>query len=229
MAFSLRQAEAYVLSHGEAWQRACWKAVFGYGPVEGLLFELMTQLSDQGDWTLSPEVTGPQGPLGPALFALRLLAPLNLGEDVFQVWERTVRHLRGMQAPDGSWGQDHQVYWTAAIGGYLRDARAREYVRLHAREEGDDRPTQWALLALDGVCHERLLAAVVGEALDPCDLVRIHESAVQAGLGPEDPLRRAVRARLGGLQEVDGSWKTTYGEAQRVSATLFAARALVAL
>ncbi len=124
--FSMRAAEAFVLGHGDPRRRATWKAAFGCGPVEVLVFELEPYLDAQGVWS-ALAADEPAGGLASAVVALRVLAGVNLGEDIFEVGQRTFDHLVAIRSPDGSWdapgpwpgvGDDtaRRAWYTAAIG-----------------------------------------------------------------------------------------------------------------
>lgn len=141
--FSMRAAEAFVLLVGDPRRKATWKAAFGCGPVEVLVFELEPHVDAQGAW--SGLVEGePAGGLASTVAALRVLASVNLGEDIFEVGQRTFDRLVAARAADGSWdapgpwaGQGDELHrrawYTAAIGmlapqltGNTEPAAARE-------------------------------------------------------------------------------------------------------
>lgn len=124
--FSMQAAEAFVFRHGDPRRRATWKAAFGCGPVEVLVFELEAHLDAQGAWS-GLVADEPAGGLASTVAALRVLAGVNLGEDIFEVGRRTFDRLVALRAADGSWdapgpwpgaGDDaHRRAWhTAAIG-----------------------------------------------------------------------------------------------------------------
>jgi hypothetical protein len=124
--FSLQRAEAFVETAGTPLERAAWKAGFGCGPVEVLVFELEPHVDAQGVWTglVRDE---PPGGLASVVAALRLLGTVNLGEDIFEVGARTVAQLARRRSADGSWdapgpwpglgeGLGRRAWYTAAIG-----------------------------------------------------------------------------------------------------------------
>lgn len=124
--FSMQAAEAFVLGSGEPRQRATWKAAFGCGPVEVLVFELEPYLDAAGVW--SGLVAGePPGGLASTVAALHVIAGVNLGEDIFEVGQRTFHQLVAARAVDGSWdapgpwpgtgpASHRRAWYTAAIG-----------------------------------------------------------------------------------------------------------------
>jgi len=114
--FSLQAAEAFVMREGDPRRKATWKAVFGWGPVEVLIFELEPHIDEAGRWS----GFGPGGELGAAIASLRFLTALNLGEDIFEVGQRTAARLLALRAADGSWDED--AAWPGSGGGDPRRA-----------------------------------------------------------------------------------------------------------
>lgn len=141
--FSLQAAEAFVLREGLPWQRAFWKVAFGYGPVEAMLFDLEPFHNADGGWGrgLDADYQGSVSSIGTTIAATRILTSVNLGEDLFEVWDRTLAFILAAQLPDGSWDEPagfeqagapfwfersigNRTWFAAALGGYLRYAHA---------------------------------------------------------------------------------------------------------
>jgi hypothetical protein len=239
--FRLAAAETYVLSHGTPRQRAIWKAAFGYGPVEVWLFEVEHHQGPRGGWGngMDPRDEGKPDTIPGTAAALRWLAWLNLGEDVFEVMPRTLKFLEAYQAEDGSWGDATDTATIAAYLAFLGELpdqveRAVKFLLAHP-----EAPLPWAVRALTlSLLAERapdvverrkleLLAAVQADGLATVELAWIHEGAVQAGLPPTDPLRAAICARLLPRQQADGSFTADMPRWDAVDTTFFASRALV--
>lgn len=222
--FRLAAAEGFVLANGNPRQRAYWKAAFGYGPVEVWLFEVEEQQSQDGCWGAG---------LADTALALRWLAWLNLGEDVFEVLPRSLTYLAARQGADGSWGS---VGDTAAIAAYLAFmaeapaavARAAAYVRANLAELKtlQQQALGFALLR-ERSLYDALLAAVNGAELPSATLALIHEGGVQAGLPAGDPLREAIARRLLPRQQADGSFVADDPAVDAVETTIFASRVLM--
>lgn len=175
--FSLREAEQFVLIHGTPVDRASWKAGFGCGPVEVLVFELEPYVNEAGVWNgLVPDESA--GGLASTLCALRLLATVNLGEDIFELGARTLSQLQRRRFDDGSWdapgawpgnvtGIARRAWYTASLGGLvgrlsgtghqvhaqmMADAAAR-WVQANWHRVSDTGPAFWwsVLACLGGV------------------------------------------------------------------------------
>lgn len=114
--FSLQAAEDFVMREGDPRRKATWKAVFGWGPVEVLIFELEPLIDEAGCWS----GLGQAGELGSAIASLRFLTALNLGEDIFEVGQRSAARLLAVRAADGSWDED--AAWPGSGGGEPRRA-----------------------------------------------------------------------------------------------------------
>ncbi|MEB3330664.1 MAG: hypothetical protein VKQ33_15670 [Candidatus Sericytochromatia bacterium] len=175
--FSLHRAEAFVEAAGTPLERSLWKAGFGCGPVEVLVFELEAHLDAQGVWRGLGE-NEPPGGLASAVAALRLLSTVNLGEDIFEVGARTVAQLARRRSADGSWdapgpwpgggdGIGRRAWYTAAIGalvgGLTGSAPAAEVRRM---EEGAARwlEDHWRRLPDPGPALCWLTLACVGSS-----------------------------------------------------------------
>lgn len=127
--FSLQAAETWVYAQGTPVERAAWKAGFGCGPVEVLVFELEAYVNESGVWSGLAADESPGG-LASTLAALRLLATVNLGEDIFELGARTLAQLQRRRFDDGSWdapgawpGQGSSIarraWYTASLGGLV--------------------------------------------------------------------------------------------------------------
>lgn len=127
--FSLQAAETSVFAQGTALECAAWKAGFGCGPVEVLIFELEPYISESGVWSRLVEGELPGG-LASTLSALRLLTTVNLGEDIFDIGARTLAQLQRRRFDDGSWdapgswpglgeGIARRAWYTASLGGLV--------------------------------------------------------------------------------------------------------------
>ena len=246
--FKLAAAEAFVLAHGRPRQRAYWKAAFGWGPVEVWLFEVEEHQGPRGGWGAGqdPRDGGRPDTIAGTAAALRWLAWLSFGEDIFEVMPRTFAFLEARQDKDGSWGDvadpAERAANTAAIGAYLAFLgelpecveRAARYVLAHPEAPLPMPVRALTLSLLRGRAAEvtarrelELLAAVESDGLCTGELAWIHEGAVQAGLGPTDPLRAAIAPRLLKRQQADGSFTADDPRWDAVDTTVFAARALV--
>lgn len=165
--FSLGVAESFVQAHGAATDLAVWKAGFGWGPVEVLVFELEPHLDAAGVWAdLVPDEA--PGGLASTVAALRLLATVNLGEDIFEVGTRTLNQLQRRRSADGSWdapgpwpgqgeGLPRRTWYTASLGNLvgsltgsadLQQARqmregAARWVQAHWARVADQGPAIW--------------------------------------------------------------------------------------
>ncbi|MDB5101215.1 MAG: hypothetical protein JWM80_5636 [Cyanobacteria bacterium RYN_339] len=246
--FQLAAAEAFVFAHGSPRQRAYWKAAFGWGPVEVWLFEVEHHQGPRGGWGagMDPRDGGRPDTVPGTATALRWLAWLNLGEDIFEVMPRTLAFLAAYQAADGSWGDepnDHErAATTATIGAYLaflgelpiETERAARFVLAHPEAPLPLPVRALTLSLLRGRAPEvvarrelELHAAVEANGLTTVELAWIHEGAVQAGLTPADPLRAAIAPRLLQRQQPDGHFPADDPRWDAVDTTFFAARALV--
>lgn len=125
-AFSMQAAEDFVLVHGDARRRATWKAAFGCGPVEVLVFELEPHVDPAGNWSGFAEGEPADG-LASTVAALHVMAMVNLGEDIFEVGQRTYDRIVARRSADGSWDapgpwpgtgdeRRRRAWYTAAIG-----------------------------------------------------------------------------------------------------------------
>jgi hypothetical protein len=222
--FRLAAAEAFVLANGNPRQCAYWKAAFGYGPVEVWLFEVEEQQSQEGQWGAG---------LADTAAALRWLAWLNLGEDVFEVLPRTLRYLEANQQADGSWGTVGDTVAIAAYLAFMAEApelveRATAYVAAHQAELKtlQQQALGFALLR-ERSLYDALSAAVNGAELPSATLALIHEGCVQAGLPAGDALREAISRRLLPRQQADGSFAADDPAVDTVETTVFASRVLM--
>lgn len=187
--FSLQAAEAFVEGAGTPLERAAWKAGFGCGPVEVLVFELEPHVDASGVWT-GLSVNEPPGGLASSVAALRLLGTVNLGEDIFEVGARTLSQLSRRRSADGSWdapgpwpgsgeGLGRRAWYTAALGalvaGLTGSAEPAEAVRMregagrwlvdHWRRLPDPGPaTCWLALACVGAPGSEMARRLVADA-----------------------------------------------------------------